>query len=132
MRRRAILASLLAFATLSVPAAPKRRLLYINHSAGFKHATAASSGPIVKEMGEKSGAFEATVTDDVAALTAENLRQYDALLFFTTGELPVADDQKKALLDFVRGGKGFAGVHSATDTFYKWPEYGELIGGYFD
>ena len=27
---------------------------------------------------------------------------------------------------------GFLGVHSATDTFYKWPEYGKLIGGYFD
>ena len=37
-----------------------------------------------------------------------------------------------ALIEFVRGGKGFAGIHSATDTFYKWPEYGELIGGYFD
>jgi type 1 glutamine amidotransferase len=29
-------------------------------------------------------------------------------------------------------GKGFLGAHSATDTFYKWPEYGEMIGGYFD
>ena len=92
----------------------------------------ASSGPVVKEIGEKSGAFEATVTDDPGALTAENLRNYDAVLFYTTGELPISEEQKKAFLDFLRNGKGFAGVHSATDTFYKWPEYGELIGGYFD
>jgi hypothetical protein len=52
-------------------------------------------------------------------------------MFFTTGELPISDTQKRDLLDFVRGGKGFGGVHSATDTFYKWPEYGELIGAYF-
>lgn len=35
------------------------------------------------------------------------------------------------MLDFVKGGKPFFGIHSATDTFYDWPEYGELIGGYF-
>ena len=40
--------------------------------------------------------------------------------------------QKAALLDFVRSGHGFVGIHSATDTFYKWPSYVELIGGYFD
>jgi len=53
-------------------------------------------------------------------------------MFFTTGELPMNDSQRQALLDFVRGGGGFLGVHSATDTFYQWPEYGKLIGGYFD
>jgi hypothetical protein len=127
------LAAALALAwTLAPAAAPKRKLLYLNHSAGFKHQTAATSGPIVQEIGEKSGAFAATVTDDCGALTAENLKQYDAVLFYTTGELPVSDQQKQALLDFVRSGKGFAGIHSATDTFCKWPEYGELIGGYFD
>jgi hypothetical protein len=43
------------------------------------------------------------------------------------------DEQKAALLSFVRDdGKGFLGGHSAADTFYKWPEYGEMIGAYFD
>jgi uncharacterized protein len=46
--------------------------------------------------------------------------------------LPLSDGQKKAFLDFIKSGKGFVGIHSATDTFYKWPEYGEMIGGYFD
>jgi len=41
-------------------------------------------------------------------------------------------DQKAALLDFVRSGKGFVGIHSATDTFYEWPDYGALVGAYFD
>jgi type 1 glutamine amidotransferase len=64
--------------------------------------------------------------------TAENLRRFGAVMFFTTGELPMSDIQKQALTDFVRDGGGFLGVHSATDTFYQWPEYGRLIGGYFD
>ncbi|HVG17854.1 MAG TPA: ThuA domain-containing protein, partial [Blastocatellia bacterium] len=69
---------------------------------------------------------------DCSLLTRENLKQYAAVVFYTTGELPVSDEQKAALLDFVKSGKGFVGIHSATDTFYKWAEYGELIGGYFD
>jgi type 1 glutamine amidotransferase len=44
----------------------------------------------------------------------------------------MTDEQKAAFIDFVRSGHGFVGVHSATDTFYKWPEYGDLVGGYFD
>jgi type 1 glutamine amidotransferase len=54
------------------------------------------------------------------------------VVFYTTGELPMSDEQKAALMDFVRGGKGFAGIHSATDTFYKWADYGSMIGGYFN
>ena len=41
--------------------------------------------------------------------------------------------QKADLLSFIHDdGKGFIGVHSATITFTEWPEYGEMIGGYFD
>jgi type 1 glutamine amidotransferase len=39
---------------------------------------------------------------------------------------------KKSLMDFVKSGKGFVGIHAATDTFYNWSEYGEMVGGYFD
>ena len=41
-------------------------------------------------------------------------------------------DQKAALLTFVRSGRGFLGIHSATDTFYAWPDYLDLVGGYFN
>ncbi len=55
------------------------------------------------------------------------------MIFYTTGELDMDDQQKKDLLSFVHeDGKGFIGIHSAIDTFYKWPEYGEMIGGYFN
>src|SRR5262249_6002377 len=55
-----------------------------------------------------------------------------AVFFYTTGSLPLSGTQKSDLLSFIRSGKGFAGSHCATDTFYDWKEYGELIGGYFD
>ena len=112
-------------------AAPPR-VLYVTHSAGFKHAVLPLSEQILPELGRRSGSFEATVSSDPAVLAAENLRNYAAVIFYTTGELPIDDARKRALIEFVRGGRGFVGIHSATDTFYKWPEYRELVGAYFD
>jgi len=83
------------------------------------------------------------------ATTAANidasLAKFDAVLFLNTtgdclaprnGKLSADEEaalemRKKNLLDFVKGGKGFAGFHSATDTFYSWKDYGEMIGGWF-
>jgi type 1 glutamine amidotransferase len=110
----------------------KRKVLYLTHSAGFKHEVLPLSEQILKQIGERSGAFEVTATQDCSVLSRDGLKPYDAVVFYTTGELPISDAQKAAFLDFIRSGKGFVGIHSATDTFYKWPEYGELIGGYFD
>ncbi len=60
---------------------------------------------------------------------SSNLRLFCSI---QSGELELSEQQKADFLDFVRSGKGFAGVHSATDTFYQWPEYGRMIGAYFD
>jgi type 1 glutamine amidotransferase len=109
-----------------------KKVLYLTHSAGFKHDVLPLSETILKEIGERSGAFDVTATSDCGLINRDSLKQFAAVVFYTTGELPFSEDQKAAFLDFIRSGKGFAGIHSATDTFYKWPEYGELIGGHFD
>jgi uncharacterized protein len=114
-------------------AAPRKgRLLYLTLSAGFKHDTVPFSRDIVTQIGKDSGAFDVTLADDVSPFTADNLKNYDAVMFYTTGELPMDDQQKEAFIHFVRSGHGFVGVHSATDTFYMWQPYLELIGGYFN
>ncbi len=110
----------------------KGRLLYFTLSAGYKHASVAPSRAIVTEIGEKSGAFDTTVTKDVSVFTKQNLKKYNAVMFFTTGELPMTSAEKRAFIDFIRSGHGFIGVHSATDTFYLWKDYLEMIGGYFN
>lgn len=112
--------------------AKKGKLLYMTLTKGFHHESIGLSKQIVKEIGDKSGAFETTTTEDIAAFTKENLKDYDAVMFNTTGELPMSDDQKKAFMDYIRSGHGFVAVHSATDTFYMWGEFGEMIGGYFN
>jgi hypothetical protein len=116
----------------AVTAQKKLRVTYITQSKGFKHGVLPESEKIMQELGAKHG-FEVTISQESEkVITAENLKNIDVLIFYTTGELPWSAEQKQLFLDFVKNGKGFVGIHSATDTFYQWPEYGQLVGGYFD
>lgn len=115
-----------------VPCAFAKRVLFVTHSAGFRHDSIAAAIRSLQQIAVRTGVLEITATEDTGQLTAANLRNYDAVFFFTSGELPISAQQKRDLLEFVRSGKGFGGAHSATDTLYTWEEYGDLIGGYFD
>ncbi len=118
----------------------KKRLLCIGEVKGFEHDSVSHALATIERLGNESGLWETYIRTDGELITkkklgnnAKNLDYFDAVLFYTTGELDMDDQQKKDLLSFVHDdGKGFLGVHSAIDTFYKWPEYGEMIGGYFD
>jgi uncharacterized protein len=108
------------------------RILYFTYSAGYRHEVLPLSKAILTQLGRNSGAFEVTATEDMSEFSTENLERYAAVMFYTSGELPMSDSERIALLNFVRSGRGFLGVHSATDTFYTWPDYLDLIGGYFN
>ena len=69
---------------------------------------------------------------DLSIISADYLAQFDAVMFFTNGNLPFTDSQNRAIIDFVKSGKGFIGIHCASLTLYTFPEYGEMLGGYFE
>src|SRR6266567_1795449 len=130
MNRRS---AVLLFALLPLLSAAPRRILYVTATYGFRHSDSIdASVAVFQQLAQESGVLEIVHTEDVSLLTADYLRNFDAVYFFTSGELPLSDQQKADLLDFVRSGKGFGGSHSATDCLYTWPEYGDMIGGYFD
>jgi type 1 glutamine amidotransferase len=111
------------------PAAPKkpRRVLVLGRAAGFVHSSIPLAARTIEEMGRKTGAWSTTITYDAADITAQNLAGYDAIfLASTTGHF--LDDprdaaataaRRQALLEFVRGGKGIAGIHAATDSYHQ-------------
>jgi uncharacterized protein len=120
---------------------PKRRkLLFIGQSKGYQHDSVSTAMATLYNLGRSTAIWETYFRTDCTAITkkklkygAKNLDAFDAVVFFTDGDLDMDESQKADLLSFIRDdGKGFIGIHSATITFLSWPEYGKLIGGYFD
>lgn len=119
------------------PAKP-RKLLVLDQVTGFYHDCIPYWNKTLEIMGQKTGAFSVTLAHDVTALSAENLKDFDAICFNNTVTLPLSPDRTpelcQSLMDFVKGGKGVIGIHAATDTFYTryvWPEGQEMWGGKF-
>jgi len=119
-----------------------KHVLVVSQTKGFEHDSIPDAMAAVYNLGKESGLWDTTLRTDTELLTKKDLHQrngknldyFDAVVFAsTTGELDLDDSQKQDFLSFVHDdGKGFLGIHAALDTNYKWPEYGEMIGGWFD
>ncbi|MBN2451166.1 MAG: discoidin domain-containing protein [Lentisphaeria bacterium] len=135
----------------TVPPRTPRRILVMNACHGFYHSSIPYGAKAFEIMGRKTGAFATVETGDLRSFAPETLAGFDAVIINNaTLRLPLvardldkrteaerqaleAEEQRlqQSLLDFVRNGKGLIGVHAATDALYTWPEYGEMLGGYF-
>jgi type 1 glutamine amidotransferase len=129
--------------------APKK-ILFFSKSSGFEHdmISYAKGQPspaekILAVLGKKNN-LEFTFTKDGSMFTPENMAKYDAFCFYTTGDLttlggdknpPMSKKGKAAFLRAIHDGKGFVGIHAATDTFHSGAQgvdpYIKMIGGEF-
>jgi len=134
-----------------------KKILFFSKSAGFEHdmikeknGQPSEAQKILAKLGKENN-FEFTFTKDGSVFTPENIAQYDAFFFYTTGDLtepgtdknpPMSKAGKAAFLDAIHNGKGFIGTHSAEDTFHspggRWvldgdkaDPYVKMIGGEF-
>ena len=132
-----------------VKPAKARKVLVWGHA--WAHLPNPYAEAALEVLGRKSGAFQAVVSDDPRLLLSDRLPQFDALVMNNIherepflpddfaklkGEQKIAAQKfdaavKQSILDYVRGGKGIVGIHAATAAFQNWPEYGEMIGGYY-
>lgn len=111
----------------------KQKILYFTRSAGFEHGAVklkdgkpSISDRILTELGQKHG-FDVVCTKDGRVFDGD-LDQYDAIAFYTSGDLtkpnkaktpPMSPEGKKKLLATIAAGKGFVGFHAATDSFHS-------------
>ena len=110
-----------------------RKIMLLTHSAGFVHDYLPAAQRTIQEIGKMSGEFEAITYGECSQVKWSALKDdFKAIAFATTGELPMSDSDKKNFIEAIRSGVGFIGIHNATDTFYKFPEYGQMLGGYFN
>jgi type 1 glutamine amidotransferase len=114
------------------PARPHKMLVF-TLTKGFRHSSIPLAAKTMELMGKKTGVFTTVVSDDLEMLRPEKLAEFD--LFCSdqnTGDLTSDEQLKQSLLDFVKNGKGWVGIHAATDVGgWKFPAYHEMIGGVF-
>jgi type 1 glutamine amidotransferase len=149
MSRRLLVVALLLFGGFvsdTAIGAEKARVLMVTESQGFRHGSVtrkdgelAPAEVAMTQLGQQSGLFEIHCTQDCAAdFTADNLKNYDIVMFYTTGVLPISDEARDYFINdwLKQPGHGVIGFHSATDTYrttepgHRW--YQELIGGTFN
>ena len=136
-----------------------KKVLFFTKSSGYEHAVIKHTGGkpsfaenILADLGPKHG-IEFTFSKDGSLFAPDYLAQFDALFFYTTGDLTTAGSDKNppmtpagktAFLDAVKNGKGFVGMHSASDTFHtnepggfdtrnrtgRYQNYGDLADPY--
>jgi hypothetical protein len=125
--------------------AKEKSVLVFTKSSGWEHDVVKRIGgkpcivdDAVNDLGNKNG-FNAGVTKDGRIFESKEFHSYAGVVFFTTGDLttpgtdgkpPMTAKGKQTLLDAVRGGMGFAGVHAASDTFHTQPDPPDLSNRY--
>jgi type 1 glutamine amidotransferase len=155
--KKLILLALVAMTVATLQAAPKK-ILVVTTTTGFRHSSIPESEKILTQLAKDSGEFtvdfvqqppgqaltgfpakldpgaqaawDQKLKAELQKLSPESLKNYDAVMFVsTTGNLPIPDQQ--GLLDWIKTGHAFIGIHAATDTFHGWPEFVEMLGGEF-
>jgi type 1 glutamine amidotransferase len=124
--------------------APRKKLLALADThTGFTHDSIGHALAVIERLGRDSGAYDTYIRTDSQWITktpvppparnARNLDYFDAVFLFISGEGNWTDQQKRDFISFVKDdGKGVVGAHTGIAAFYEWPEFGELMGGYFD
>ncbi len=85
---------------------------------------------LLKKVLEDTNQFEVSITKDRDQFKAENIKNYDLVMIYTTGG-ELTKDQERGLVSFVENGGGLVGIHSATDSFKNSDAYWKLMCGRF-
>lgn len=108
----------------------KPRILVFAKTKGYHHASITVAEPAIYKLGQENG-FDVDTTSDASVFTKKNLKKYAAVVFLSTTGDVLDDAQQEVFQKFIRSGKGYVGIHAATDTEYGWPWYNQLAGAYF-
>jgi type 1 glutamine amidotransferase len=120
--------------TSPTSAGPASKVLVVTHTAGFRHSSIPTAETTIERLGRTSGLFTVSFCrtgDDVRReLSPAALASLDAVVFAnTTGNLGIPDIG--AFLAWIAAGHGFAGMHSASDTYHDETPYLEMLGNEF-
>ena len=122
----------LALSSVNAVAAhpPQFKVLLVTKTGDWHHSSQSAAVPAIEKLAKKHH-FAVDFYHRASRINDENLKQYDVIMFLLTSGEVLNEEQQAAMERFVQSGKGFVGVHSASDTEYEWEWYTKLVGRMF-
>ena len=149
-----VFAGLVAASAPQAGAAEKKVLIFGN-TLGFRHGDAIVEGSPILEQIAKGLGYAPVVSEDPAMLDPDKIKEWDLLIFNNTTGDPTAErkllreevdkegkkkpvyqtiahpERRKALIERVKEGAGWIGIHAAADSLYDFPEFNQMVNGWF-
>ncbi|WP_084708880.1 ThuA domain-containing protein [Siansivirga zeaxanthinifaciens] len=105
-------------------------VLVFSKTNAFRHKSIPRGIEFLSDMGRKNN-WKLHFSEDANDFTIENLSQYDVLVFLNTSGDIFSEKQKESFKGYIAKGKGFVGIHAASDTEKQWDWFSEMIGATF-
>lgn len=109
----------------------EKRVLVFSKTKGWRHSSIPFGKEAIKKLGQENN-FGVDISENSDDFTDQNLKKYSAVIFNSTTGNILNNEQQAAFERYIQAGGGFVGIHSAADTEYEWPWYGQLVGAYFE
>lgn len=119
--------ALMCSCTLS---AQQFKALLVVQTAGWQHESTFRAIPALEKMATRHD-FQLDLKQRATPVNDDQLKQYDVVIFVnTTGDI-FNDDEQAAMERYLQSGRGWVGVHAASDTEYDWKWYTDMVGHMF-
>ncbi|MNG79268.1 Trehalose utilization [compost metagenome] len=118
------------FFAMTMTAIAQKRVLIFSKTQGFRHSSIEKGAQVLKQLLDKEK-IASDHSEDAGLFTDQGLKKYDAIIFLSTTGNILDEPQQDAFVRYIQSGKGFVGIHAATDTEFDWPWYNGLVGAYF-
>lgn len=106
------------------------KVLLFTKTDGFHHESINEGVAAIKQLAVRN-TFSVDWQEDAKLINDKNLEKYQAVIFLNTTGNILNEEQQAAFEKFIKSGKGFVGIHSASDTEYDWPWYTKMVGNTF-
>ena len=125
-----LLPLLLLFIACCAGAQKQFKALVVTTTKGWHHESLHYGVVALKELAQAQE-FTLDVFQNPGSFTDENIKPYSVVIFLNTTGNIFDSAQQKVMERFIQSGKGFVGIHSASDTEYEWEWYSKLVGRMF-
>ena len=121
---------LFVFFAATMTSSAQKKVLIFSKTQGFRHSSIEKGAQVLKRLLDNEK-ISSDHSEDAALFTDQVLKKYDAIIFLSTTGNILDKTQQDAFVRYIQSGKGFVGIHAATDTEFEWPWYNGLVGAYF-